>query len=567
MSKVDLVAHSREVALEPPLSARPSLGELPGIAGRVRAAFARLSDQRLATLIGVVLFALAAWPVALTEVPPFQDLPNHLAAVTVISHPDKYPEFVSNGFLKTNAALFTWLYFVGKVVGAEAAARLFTLLVLAANAFVLPRFVLHFAGEGSAARGRGTLITASFFLWPMIHNWFVSMGMLDFAMGIPLALGTLVLLDKQRKAPSAKTAAMIAAASVATWYAHVFGLLVVNMLVLVHVVQQKTWAARLEEGRRMWLPQIPAVLLTLISVYKHVTEPVGEMTGYVNMVQLLPPWELLYNAWAEWFYGFTWLSIGSFVPALVLAIYGFLGRRQSPTFFSPAAMVLLLVLFIFTPYIATNWFHFNSRFIPFLWFGLLLRLPSRLPWRLAGLLGVACATYTAGMGIDYVRLDADRAKFTAGMSVVPEGAKLLPLVFKRKLTSENTRSLLHAWGFYVMEKQTSAPLLFAHSRSFPVMYRQPPPPRFNHLVLESFAPSMGTPSWMCDVLRGGGVMETDCEGAWRRQWHEFWTDATPRFDHVLMWDAPEEARDMVPPSYRLVFQQDRLAIYERVDGP
>ena len=47
------------------------------------------------------------------------------------------------------------------------------------------------------------------------------------------------------------------------------------------------------------------------------------------------------------------------------------------------------------------------------------------------------------------------------------GAKLLPLLFRRQLTSENTRSLLHAWGFYVMEKQTSAPLLFAHSRSLP----------------------------------------------------------------------------------------------------
>ena len=75
--------------------------------------------------------------------------------------------------------------------------------------------------------------------------------------------------------------------------------------------------------------------------------------------------------------------------------------------------------------------------------------------------------------------------------MVPEGATLLPLVFRSKGTSENTRSLLHAWGYYVVEKQTSAPLLFAHSRSFALMYREPPDTQFNHLVLESFAPVDG----------------------------------------------------------------------------
>ena len=40
-------------------------------------------------------------PLLLVDVPPFQDLPNHLATATVIEHPDRYPEFVFNGFFKT----------------------------------------------------------------------------------------------------------------------------------------------------------------------------------------------------------------------------------------------------------------------------------------------------------------------------------------------------------------------------------------------------------------------------------------------------------------------------------
>jgi len=596
MQKIDAVvaqdfsAHSREVtlgarrgdtfgtagalgALDPRpsrSSMAPSVSRWSGsdqamglaLVSRLRDAFARASDRQIAFAMSVVLFALTAWPLALTEVPPYQDLPNHLAAVTVITHPERYPEFVSNGFLKTNAALFTWLYFVGKVVGVTVAAKLFSFVVLATNALVLPRFVLHFTN-------RRTMLVAGLFLWPMVHNWFVSMGMLDFAMGVPLALIVLMLLDRQRTAPTLANGALVLVTTLLTWYAHVFALMVANLLVAVHIatrlVRRGTWNEGLRDARRLLIPQIPAISLMLVSVFQHVTEPVGAMTGYVSTGQLLPPWELAYNLWAEWLYGFTWLSISSFVPAVALTVYAYVRRRESPVFFSPAALVTLLFLFVFSPYIATNWFHVNSRFIPFLWMAALVRLPDRIDRRLGGLLALCAGLYSVGMGIDFVRLDRDRAKFTAGISAVPEGSKLLPLVFKRKLTSENTRSLLHAWGFYVMEKQTSAPLLFAHSRSFPVMYREAPPPQFNHLVLESFAPSMGTQTWFCDVLRSGGVFETDCEGAWRAQWRRFWDQATPAYDHLLVWDAPVEALRQIPADYRIAFQQDRLIIFERKD--
>jgi hypothetical protein len=170
------------------------------------------------------------------------------------------------------------------------------------------------------------------------------------------------------------------------------------------------------------------------------------------------------------------------------------------------------------------------------------------------------------MGVDYVRLERDLGRFTAGMAAVPEGSNLLPLVFRSKGTSENTRSLLHAWGFYVVQKLTSAPLLFAHSRSFPVMYRDPPPIQFNHLVLESFAPSMATPDFLCDVSRSVGVPMTDCAAAWRARWAEFWRDAEPRFDHVLMWSAPKDVMALVPADYRVVFQRDELTVLERRGG-
>jgi hypothetical protein len=544
----------------PKAIARPPYDDLggPSLAGRLAGWVARLSDAQAALGASALLFVLGAWPLALTDSPPLQDLPNHLATITVLQHPEHYTEFVFNGFLKTNAALFAWLFFVGKVVGTKLAARLFVVMVLAANALVLPRFVLELTGS------RQRMVVATAFAWPFVHNWFVSMGMLDFALGVPLSLLVLLLLERQRRDWTWPRAFLIAVVAIATWYAHVFALMVVHLLVFIHAAAQGSWRDRVRE-LRLFVPLLPSTLLVAWSLLAHTTEPAGAMYGNVDFSTFLPVWELAYNLWAEWLWGFTKLSISSFVVAVVLAVIAFVRRRERPTFFGPWALLVLFLLYVTLPYIATNWFHMNSRLAPYLWLAALLRVPERLDRRLLALLGVSALLYSVGMGVDYVRLDRERAAFTAGMNAVPKGAHLLPLVFRHKGASENTRDLLHAWGYYVAEKETDAPLLFAHSRSFPVMYRQPPPPRFNHLVLEPFASSMSTPEWLCGKLRTGGVV-VDCTAVWQGAWRDFWADAQPRYDYVLLWQATTEAQAQVPPAYKVVFHQDRLTILARDGG-
>jgi hypothetical protein len=553
---------SGEVA-SPDSSPRPLVESLSGGAGRARSAIARLSDARLALLLAVCMFVLSAWPLALVEVPPYQDLPNHLAAVEVMNHPQLYPELVFNGWFKTNTALFAWLFFAGKLFGLKLAAKLFSLIVLAATAFALPRFVLELTGD----RRRMTVTTL--FIWPFVHNWFVCMGMLDFAFAIPLAMLMIVAMHRHERAPSWKTAAAVTLFGVLTWSAHVFCLLVVLMLAAIHALVQRGNAARFTTAKKLAVPLFVPSALAIVSVIVHAMDPIGPMTGNMRLQTLLPPWELVYNMWAEWFWSFTKLTLCTLVPMFALTYYGFKSlftRRESPPFFSGIAIAVLVVLYVFGPYTATNWFHVNSRFVPFFWLGLALRVPTTIPKKLAALLGVSALVGFIGLGVDYVRLDRDREAFTAGMSQVPERARLLPLIFRGKMTSDNTASLLHAWGYYVVEKHTSAPLLFAHSRSFPVMYKEPPPTRFNHLVLENFAPTMKSPDWLCGSWQSGGVVVDDCQRTFTDRWAEFWADATPRFDHVLMWDASPQAIALVPKDYELVFHQDRLMIYKRKDA-
>jgi hypothetical protein len=566
MPKANVVRESpfdTEIAAAPSASGSDARGDVPGIAKRVRAWGERLTDAQVALLVSATLFALTAWPVFLVDVPPYQDLPNHLAAATILNHPAEYPEFVFNGFFKTNAALFTWLYVVGKVVGLKAAARLFALLAIGLTALVLPRFVLELTGS------RKKTMLAGLLAWPSVHNWFVCMGMLDFALGVPLALLVLVALNRQRTAPSFRTGIAISVLALFTWYAHVFALMVVMLLVAIHLVTRRSVRDALAEAKVLVLPLVPPALLTAWSLYIHFTEQRGAMCGFVNLGAQIPAWQLLYNLWAEWQWSFTWTTYCTLVPSAMLLLLALWRRHESVTFFSPVACLVLLILFAVTPYVATNWFHVNSRFVPFLWMAAFVRLPERFPvWpRFAtGLLVVCAIVYSIGNGVDYVRLDDDRAKFTAGASVVPQGSRLLPLIFRRKLTSENTRSLQHAWGFYVLEKRTAAPLLFAHSRSFPLTYKEPPPVRFNHLVLESFAPTMTTPAWMCQVELSEGV-PGNCEGEWRTRWAEFWAETRPLYDHVLMWEATPEVMALVPPDYRVKLVRDRLTILERTSAP
>ena len=555
----ELLLDRREAALAEDRSAAAA----PGPWQRLVDSFARWTDGQLALLLSAVLFVLAAWPMLLVEVPPLQDLPNHLAAITVIQNPDQYPELVFNGLFKTNSALFTWLLLVGRVTGTPLAAKLFCVLVLALGALAYPRFVLSFGG-------RRRMVLAALFAWPMVHNWFLSMGMLDFAFSVPVATFLLVLLNAQRERPTALRGAGIALLGVITWHAHVFPLLAVHMLVLIHVVTRRSWSERWEQARGLVVPLLPSTVLVLGSLWTHFTEPVGAMSGYVDLGKSLPPWELFYNLWAEWFYGFTWLTILTVVPCLAMGLWALYRWRDDVPFFGPLGFAAIMALYFFMPYVATNWFHVNSRIIPFFWLAALVRLPERLPRRARALLPVlvlGAVTYTAGMGVDYVRLTREWARFTAGMSAVPEGSRLLPLIFRSKQVSENTRSLLHGWGFYVTQKHTSAPLLFAHSRSFPVMYREAPPVQFNHLVLESWARSMGSPGWMCAILRSGGIAIDDCDAEWRERWAEFWRATEARFDHVLMWAAPPEVMALVPSSFRVTFQRDELTILERVRAP
>ena len=529
-------------------------------APRFTQALAGLSDARLTLLAALALFVLAAWPLLLVALPPYQDLPNHVATAHIIAHPDLYPQFVFNGLFKSNCLLTLWFHLFGRF-GLFGAARAFTAVVLAANAVALPIFVLRFAG-------RRALPAAMLFAWPLVHSFSVTMGFLNFGFAFALALVLLALLDQQRQPEGATVGRGLAIALVAgvLWYAHPFPLAVVGALVALHVATRASWPARLSAAVALLAPLAPAALLSLTAARKHLVKAEHATTAAAATFSYLNPWELIAHLWTDVSGALTRWGATTIVPALLLPVFVWTWRHRTPrrAFLSGPAMVLLAAAYVALPVMLSNWWYLNCRLVPFLWAGLLVRLPSTLPRPAAVALVVSALSFSAATGADYLRLDRDRAAFTAGVDAVPARATLLPLMFEHARTSDFTASLTHAWGYYTVSKDTSAPLVFAVERSYAITYREFPPRALIPPALDRFAESFATPAQVCRALRRI-PSDAACEATWRELWSGFWREAEPRFTHVLTWAMPSEARALIPARYRRVFAAAALEIYARDD--
>jgi len=477
----------------------------------------------------LALFLLTAWPSWVVPVPPLQDLPNHLASAFVQSHSALYPELVSNGFFKTNATLYLFLHLATAVVSPRVAAKIFVTLVCAVGAFAYPRAVRALGGN---------VHSASFLLWPFVHDWFVAMGMLDWALAVPLALLVLAELGTRP--------VLAGALAVLVWYTHAFGVVMVGLLVGIEVLETRAW--------RLLVPLAPAFALTLWSVALQLG---SETTAGGPALVFQTPLAILYGAWAEWLWSLSKWTIASLACALVLAYFGARRFREARPFFSPLAFGVLVLMCALVPYQWHHWYFVSSRVLPFAWMACALRVPELPRWGKAAL-GACALSFSAGLGVEYVQNASVWTAFRRGEVAVPERARLLPMIFDRKGPhGDNTWPMAHAWGLYVIDRETSAPLVFAHSRSFAVRYASEPPARFHGITLEYFPQHMKTRRIYCDEHH---VPDADCARAYREAWSAFWADAAPRFDRVVTYGVTADARAEIPPSFRVLFEEGETLV-------
>jgi hypothetical protein len=513
------------------------------------------SDRRLAVLLGAALFVCAALPLLLVRQPPYQDLGGHLATVAIVSRRADFPEFSFNGFWKTNATLVAFAWLVGKAIGIRAAGKLFAILVLAVNALSLPAFVLRFGG-------RARMLVASLLAAPMVHNWYVSMGMLNFSLSVSLAMLLLVALERQRVAPSAARALVVAWLSVAVWYAHQLPLMLAEILVGIHVLAQPGWGARFAAGRALVVPLLPATGIALVAGVSHL-HGVFPQVSLAEATTFQTPLWLVYDLWAHWGYGYTPLSATSLVTMLVLAVLASHRPRAAVAFFGPWETLVLLLGYVLAPYSTAGLGYAGSRIIPFIWMAALVRVPERLPRWLSGVLLASAALYFAGMAVDNVRLAHEQEEVAAGVDAVPQGARMDVFVYSTRIISKNTWNLSSAWGAYVVERGAHIWEVWADSPSLPIMRHAPPTPRLDPFKHRRFMDAVATRAGFCATRQALGLDPARCDEAWRAEWSAYWRDVDPYVDVLLLWDPPADALSQVPPAWRVSFQQGRLWIYSK----
>ncbi len=479
-----------------------------------------MKGARLVWGATIFLFALSAWPLLLCDVPPLQDLPAHLASAVVVRHLDAYPDFVFHGFFKTNSTLFVWLHLFGES-HLVLAGKAFVALTLFAHAWVLPRLVLDLGG-------RDRVVPATLVAAPLVHNWFVAMGMLDYALGCALGLACVLVVARQMKSATTRRAVALGALGLFVWYTHMFALAMVLLLGAIEAIR-----ARSVRALRPFAPLAPAAVLSAWSVLVELARPHAPSA---HGVSYRPPWETAYELWAKYAWSFSKLEVVSIATTIVLAIAFVRERKRDVPLLSTLAACVLVVLHFAAPSEAFDWFAVNSRVLPFLYAAALVRVPERkqIPAIGIGVLAACALTWSLGLGLDYFRLDRDFKEATTGIGLVPEGADLVPVIYEPKGSSENTWALVNVWGLYVVERRTSAPLLFAHSPSFPIGYR---PGAKSALDDASFA------------------QEHHDAAAWKR-----FGDSLATRGWILEWGAPPPGA-IPPPAHALLLERGRLRLY------
>jgi hypothetical protein len=468
------------------------------------------------------LFLLSASTLLFAKALPYQDLPNHLASLSVLEHADIYPEFVGTGLFKTNSAIFALLR-LARTLGLD-----WTHASKIAAAFVFALSAVSFCRLLNRLASKQTLLACAPFLLPLVHGWFLEMGMLDYALAIPLVCECILATEDLSQNNSQRALGKALLFSLLAYYAHVFALCIFVMLALL-----EGWRRTGAPGfRKMCLSVGAAALLCTGTLAAHVLESRAGASFHYRA--FLPPWENMYNAWAECAAGYTKLGASSILIVVPLIVVLRQRSFSTPWFRAPALVTLALFTF-FGPYIVTAWFYVANRFAPFFWLAVLANVRIAWPkWTYpVWLLGTL--SFWASLCFDTHRLSAEHERMRAASSAIPLRARLLPLMMQPKGKSEHTRHLLQAWGYYVLERQTSAPLLFAHSKMFPVVTRTLVPEQLNHLALERIAMHGDTPESACAEW---GPLDGSCEKRFTETWQQFWREVAPEFDYILMQGPP-----------------------------
>ena len=212
-----------------------------------------VSQELVWPLLVALSTAAAVVPFWASALLPYQDAPQHIAAVRVLADYHA-PGLRFDHWFQLDLGRLQYLGFylpaaaIAKVTGADVAVR----VMLSAIAFATSAAFWMFLGAFGRDRRLAVLAPV------VLHTTSLYMGFFNFVESIPLALVVVALAERELRAPSWRRAACMAIAAAALLWLHPSALAVA--LGMATVLALTSGESRRRIGRAL-LPLLPAVLL------------------------------------------------------------------------------------------------------------------------------------------------------------------------------------------------------------------------------------------------------------------------------------------------------------------
>ena len=242
------------------LASKHWLDLLQAMLARATRRLLQLSQTRIAWWSALIAFCVVLLaPLAVVDVPPLLDYPNHLARAYVLAHGQQDPHlsqmYAPHWAVIPNLAVDLILPPLLSVMPVHIAGRL-----MLAAALVLP--VIGAVLYSHTAFGRRSYWSIAVCL--VAYNGLFLLGFVNFQLGIGLALVCAAAWLRWRETNPAATVALGTICAVILFFSHLMGLLFFIILLASHEIQ-RAWEVHRQGG-----PLIPAVVRRAAWLASHV---------------------------------------------------------------------------------------------------------------------------------------------------------------------------------------------------------------------------------------------------------------------------------------------------------
>jgi hypothetical protein len=423
-------------------------------------------------LLVALATAAAIAPLWSSELLPYQDAPQHIAAVRVLADYHS-PGFAFDRWFELDLGRLQYLGFylpaaaIAKIVGPDAAVRIMLSLIAVATSAAFWMLL------GAFGRDRRLAVFAP----AVFHSTPLYLGFFNFIESIPLALALLALTERELRCPAVRRAAVMSIGGAALLWLHPSAL---AFALGASVVLALTSAESRRRMARALAPYLPAILLLGAWALQALASRDGpgapartppHWMGFKNQVlELLRYGNVLAGLWDEWF-----------VLALAALFVMLIAIRPRPrierAWRLPLLAALSLAAYMVAPFDIGYMGYIHTRALPFLVL-LAIASPSIAAGRKTAAILIAIVAlqivYQARVATEYRAFDreAQITELHQVLRAAEPGKRLIGILASTESRVVQFQAYLHFSAYYEVLRGGRARYNFAETPWTPVRFRK-----------------------------------------------------------------------------------------------